>query len=762
MKKHFFLASLAMTALVGLLAGCSQKEEYKEPEINPDDPALVTYDYSILIPAANEAQAVLLRDFTKPVYKIDNPAQWVTVEVSDQTLDGFQVLNVISNQANKDLEATVTIKSEAREEIKLLVLQGKVAGADAGGNADFYTDWENFSTIKINGKANPVATPWMVESQNNIPLELAEQYKKEHGWEMAFCSLNNTATDRLCYFGLYNKYNGTLRVFHYLNDPTGYGQEISYQVWMGSQSSSNNAPYYNSFELGIPANHSFDKGNLNKNSNFVGNAKQSQPFMTWVTPYMRFSNSLVEGWYCFDLDMSGYIPGGTQWRDVSDNLKMSIVPVIRNTQDITLRGTLAGDLGGTFDNPQTIQKGTGNCLSGVCGILNMAGGMMSGQLGTASQYAMTLSQPGTMAAKMGSGSFYGGLAMSTASSILGIVGDLLTTEEPEYQYIPGRIDMKLDAQLDLSGTISNYTSSKEAIFNVSKDNINTTNGDAGHFGRGIWGLAEDPIVYVDADDLLADYDHFTIYNKFDGKNQYYSSDFNSYGVRYVYFLDPASVKLNINTDLFPDVQNVTMSTVCGVYPSRQSGYADAYRSFLCLDNPEFKLATGTFNEVLRLGPNSKPRIIKLSPRELLATGPDEYETVANSKKVQQKGASHSYYGYVVNAGNKDIIVNPQIYMNITQPNGHINNPRLPSDLIVSVQITFEANNSTFIFTKCFVPRIVMISHEETMQKYEQMLDFFLNPVTNLANAPSVKVKHPRYDIHYAKPVHMLGLVKAAY
>ena len=764
MKNQLLPAFFAVIAFVGILTGCVQKEDYKEPEINPDDPALVSYEYSILIPAANEVQAVLLRDFTQPVYKIDNPASWVTVEVSDQTQDGFQVLNVIGTQANTDQEATITIKSQAREEIKLLVLQGKMADADNGGNDEFYTDWENYTTIRINGRSNPVALPWITGSENNIPYDITKQYKKEHGWEMAFCSLSNTATENIRYFALYNKFSGTLRVFHFMLDPTEYGQEINYKVWMGRQLSGNNAPYYHSLEFGVPTNHKFADGTLSPNANFIGQgADQSQSFLTWVTPYLRVTEMLTPGWYCFDLDMTGYIPQGTQWREFDDDLKMSIVPVTRNVENITLRGSLAGDINGTFDNPQTVVQGTGNCLSGICSTLNMMNGMCSSSLGSAAQYTGVLqgSAVNGIAGKMGKGCFWGGLALGAAVPILNLIGDALVDTEPEYTYIPGKIDMKLDAQLDLVGTITNYKSSKEAIFNVTLDNVNTANGAEGQFGRGIWSLAEDPVVYVDGEDLMADYDHFTIYNK--SNNQYYSSDFNQYGVRFVYFLDPTSIKLNINTDFFDDIQNVVINTSCGVYPSRQAGYATAYRSFMGLDSPQVQLTNGT-KEVVRLSNTSTPRILNVKPQELLLSGEDEYETPANSKKVQQKGGVNYYYGYVVHDANKDIVVDPQIYMNITTPNGHINNPTLPSELLVSVEIVFESHGNTYLFSKCFVPRVVVIDRATTLQKYNQLKQFSKDcedrkPVTTLANKPSVPVTHPNGALLIAKTLRMLKRVE---
>ena len=50
------------------------------------------------------------------------------------------------------------------------------------------------------------------------------------------------------------------------------------------------------------------------------------------------------------------------------------VPQFRNDQNITLRGSLIGDVSGTQAPERMVQTGGGNMFSGICGVLDMIGG----------------------------------------------------------------------------------------------------------------------------------------------------------------------------------------------------------------------------------------------------------------------------------------------------------------------------------------------------------------------------------------------------
>lgn len=645
----------------------------------------------------------------------------------------------------------------------------------------FLADWEHCETVRVNGLEYPVATPWNSESQSAIPYSVSKQVKRSQGWEMAFCSLNNTATPDIRYFGLYNKWTGTLRVFHYIVNPTGYGNEIDYQVWMGrDQMASNEAPFYNSMEYGIPANH-MPRTSLRQDIQLFGSSRQTQPFMTWVSPYRIYEQALISGWYCFDLDMSGYVPEGEQWRDVQDDVKLMIVPQFRNNQNITLMGSLLGDINGTQAPERIIQTGGGNMFSGVCGVLDMISGKASSSISGSNTYASLMKNSQSAVGQfLNPIKYWGGFGCTMASASLNMLGMVLA--EPEtYDTIPGKIDMKLNAQIDLNGTISNFVSSNQPIYRVTLANIDRSNGTEGHFGRGVWSLADDPVVYVDTEDIMGT-SETDFLNKFNwNPNSYYNLGTRvDCMYRLVWFLDPTSVKVNLNRDLFPDAKNVTVVTNCGIFTDRNMGHTDAYRKFLTLeDRPTYLLSKNTNCAITTSTAN--PRLVRVSAAGLLNyDGADSYETKDNSTAIELPGWEHyaetaynlisgkktylripiSAYGRVVNEYGKKIMVSPQIFVPSTD--AYYADPIVP-DLVVSVDVTFEACGSTFHFTKCFVPKIKLIGHSETVERYGELQQFAvksqaMQPTGTLANDGSIPVYSPDAHKLMGKTLHMLSLL----
>lgn len=730
----------------------------------------IAFKYEFILRNANDPQTIVLDKSKSPIASISCAAEWLTATAGEEMVNGCPTLVVVSNNtSNQLIEATVKVTLESEEKVEVVVRQGVHLYGDAylGENMEFITNWENCDTVRVNGVENPVGTPWAVNSQTNIPYDVRHQCAKADGWEMAFCSLNNTATPQICFFALYNKWSGTLRVFHYIPDPKGYGNEMVYCVWMGLQNSQNNAPYYSSLEYGIPANHQMGSS-LKPYAHFIGGGgrdmTQTQSFQTWVTPFLQSNTGLVSGWYCFDIDMTGYVPGGTQWRDVQDDVKMTIVPVVSQNENITLRGSLVGDIHGTFDNPNMVQYGGGNAMSGICGIINQITGDVTSNIESAVAYANAMKSATGIAEYLNPIKYYGGLAGNIATSLLGMIGEDMA-EPVSYEYIPGKMDMKLDAQIDLSGTINYYTSIDQAIFNVSLQNIDNTNGADGHMGRGIWSLAEDPVVYIDKDDLISEYDHFTIMDNMDGSG-YTASDFGNYGVRFMWFFDPTSVKVNINRDLFPDVTEVKVTTTCGIYTGRPMGNSDVFRDFLTMDErPTFSLNSDSTNKIVRLGPDSSPAIRQASREDLLVTGNVEFETSDNCDVVMQNGGNFRYYGYNADAANKTVMVDPQVYLAY---NGNaIEMPKAP-EFVVTVNVVFESAGdtppgNTQIYSKCFVPKIQLVDRATTLQLRDKLQQYHDNsqnglPTGSLANG-NVPVYSPDGDRLIQRTLVRLGLIE---
>lgn len=81
------------------------------------------------------------------------------------------------------------------------------------------------------------------------------------------------------------------------------------------------------------------------------------------------------------------------------------------------------------------------------------------------------------------------------------------------------------------------------------------------------------------------------------------------------------------------------------------------------------------------------------------------------------------------------------------------------DFVVSVQIEFESEDKTFVFSKTFIPRIEMVDHATANQKVQEIEDYadrcrLGSPSSTLANDPSVPVFHSDGHLLVDKMIHI--------
>ena len=768
MKKKTNLMLLLAPAFVltaaTLLTACSDKDD--------DDLAVQphAYSYATWLYGEEGSQQVVLDSLASLVINVADVPSWITVRTEPVGGHPAVIMEYSGITGTSPEDAVLKVTAENGDVATITVRHSKNSLGDAysGGNASFIKEWWKCQTVQINGIAAPQKTPWTIEGGINIPPEVRDSYRPDQGWEMAFSCLNDATTDGTRYFALYNKYTGQLRVYIYLLNPGGEGNELSFMVKMGEYGSNDMYPLYHSYEFGIPNNHVLGTSLSRSPVIYEG---QNQAFMTLVTPY-RQSSSLANGWHCFDLDMSAYVPQGKNWRDPNrKEAKLSIFPDTETTQQVTLWGSILGDISGTFSNERIIQHGGGNCMSGLCGMLNWISNTAASSLSSTNQYAHLMSLEGEYGGGQGSGAFlnplkyWGGFGCSIVSGALGLLGDSLAAPV-SYDTIPGKIDLKADLQLDASGYIKTFNSTNIRGLGVSMEAITSANGNDGHVGKGIWGLADDPVVYIDKDDILSSYDHFNIQAK---PNGYSSNNFGAYEARLVYAFDPTSVKVNINPDLYPEINDVNVTTTVGVFPSRNYGYTDPYRSFLMLPaRPKFSLAEGKTSGIVRLSGSSQPRVWKVAPADLIDTAPEAYENKSNCEVVTQTGGSIRYYGRPVKEFFKTIMVNPDVY--IPYSGGTIGYPEAP-DFVVAVTLSFYTRDARSrpkdaepcTFSKVFIPKIQMVSREEMKAVSARIQEYANNckeyrPVGVMANDyryGKVNVKNHGGDKLMEKTLRML-------
>lgn len=322
--------------------------------------------------------------------------------------------------------------------------------------------------------------------------------------------------------------------------------------------------------------------------------------------------------------------------------------------------------------------------------------------------------------------------------------------------------------MDLDGYIQSYTPNDIKPLGVSVEAINHANGPDGHLGKGVWGLDQDPVVYIDKEVLMSTSNCFRIVNRGDGS---YSQpgDFQDYELRIAWLFDPTSVKVNINRDLYPgEIKNLSITSTCGIYVDHPSGHTDTFRSMLKLpDRPSFDISNGTSeNQIVTLSTDgSMPRLILVNPTELIDTDENAYETPDNSVHVDLPGdSSYHFYGRVIEECGKKIMVDPQVYVPYAKDKTtYILDPKAP-DFVVTVNVVFEWEGSTYLFTKCFIPRVEVVDHQTMLSFGTSLKDFAdkcaaQQPTGKLANDPSVDVYNPGGDELLTKTFRLLDKIK---
>lgn len=636
---------------------------------------------------------------------------------------------------------------------------------------EFMYNWENCQTVKIAGIQDEVNCPWYGASAQNIPDYVRFDIKKENGWEMAFCELNDPNAMRTRMFGLYNKYTGILRIFHYIDNPTGYGSELVYLVSANESVDNNKYPLYHSMEFAVPANHQYGKTLVPKTKMSVGKCQQ-EVFTSYVAPYAKKdTRGVTVNWHCFDLDLSCYTTIGTDWREgMAQQGHLTIFPVTSTTSNVTLTGSLIGSMSGTFTDYEVIETGGGNSMSGVCSTLNTISSILGGSVTSANILFSLMNTNNVPKGIKGAAPVFsiGGMAVNIASAIIGWCGD----DEPvQREVIPGKIDLGLDATINLSGVISGYTSNGEGGVSMTPELIRKGNTE-GDLGKGCWSLADDPVVYISKEDLLSSNDHINYGVK---GNTYDNSEFYDYDVRLVSFFDPASVKVNLNTNLYHNIHDVVVTTNYGVYTDRQLGYSDQFRHFLMLDDrPTFSINGGETSGVVRLNKNTVPHIHQVGINDILI---DDYEKPGDKTSkpknfeyldvdvcnyINLPGSNINVYGRQLDIMGKKAVMVPQVFVPFVK-NGAISNPLTP-DFVVTVNVSFKCDEGSMMFSNTFIPKVKLIGHNDLSYWYSQLKQYYNvciqgQSVGRLANDSNIKVYDKHSQMFLSRTIKMLEKIK---
>ena len=253
----------------------------------------------------------------------------------------------------------------------------------------------------------------------------------------------------------------------------------------------------------------------------------------------------------------------------------------------------------------------------------------------------------------------------------------------------------------------------------------------------------------------------------------------------VQFLDPNSIKLNINQELYPDISDVTLSATYGIYPDEAMGHTKPYQDMLVMgdlptwqwtEKQEFYTIWNpktTLNYVAeldghyyyapreggkRVGWDNEMSLIEVTEVDPKATINDgglnsQYEIDA-SRELSKQGGTVSdvegeYYtidgdeltnggsnsGYIphyrffghcyTNDLGKKFVNQPVVYYPYANNgNSYILGDAQVPDFVVVVTLTFMSQGNLHIFTQKYIPKIVSISRSELAAKTSDIFNFY--------------------------------------
>ncbi len=650
----------------------------------------------------------------------DNPKKW-TMKFADGSLSGTN--------------GGATYQLTTADDDRKAMLANWEESLRSGGNSEeksFLKDWANCDKVYVNGLKNPVYTPWKGIANSDIPEDIRKDYLKNDGWEMAFCCLNDPAAPYTRYFGLYNRYRGILRVFMYIPDAKAYGKEMGFTISRGDNIR-NGYPFYNAMMYGIPSNKPYTSWNMSKD--LATGTSKYKPLSWRLTPYTKEGEAkgVSVYWHCFDLDMSGYVPKDetTPWKSHidSDDILLSIAPISQDESTIKLSGQLLGKLEGTYSEPVIKTSPANPDLHSARLGMNGIGAIFSGVtslLGTAASISNVFGPERDEAGKAVGAAAWWGIGLGITGMLFNTVGTILAGSDNTVSSTKekGTIDLNLDANIDMNGIMRSWKSLSDGGMLLTPKLLKATNPNC-HIGEGCFGLEESPVVCIAKEDLLSETDNVNI-TMVNGKYMAGSKEENErYALRFITFLDPNSIKINLNTDLYHDIENLTVTAFCAVNTSLGVGNTDSYRDLINLNKRPTLSFPKAQNGLIELNDQTSMKLHNISCDDVLKGCPISFPENKKSQFVkleEQKGDEvYRYYGLGSDLLGSNIMVEPQAYLPFS---GFDFKEPVAPDIVVPVIVTFDCKeHKNVLLIKQFIPDFKLVSRSELSTYYTKLQDF---------------------------------------
>lgn len=651
--RYILLAAAAL-----LFAACTKDNQEQD-----------SYSFSLNVRNEDYLEEVVLQGVgDAEIASADNLPHWIAGVMLREEKTGDDPVAVVGVKADINLEdsrtANIILKMSNGKTVNLeltqwAILRESTNAAYKSANTNLEKNWYDAQTVDlitgnqtINGRQElikkTVPLPWAWDASPICFLpkgdgrdetnEVVKMIDNKADWSLVFNLTGINAFPGRNYFGLYNRYTGTLRVFYYLTQDL-IPENANDHLWSFALNSV--LAEHVSTEFALPRQEEATRDYL---------ARAARPVLTSPTTDAynplsgQTSNTLAEGWWAFDVNMAAY----RNHKFFNENDKPLSAATIQlctfSSQNVVLNSVLQGNLGGDMTgsiNLELLRPSKVAMWAQITSSLVGAAGSIAtntyflnegvnGKRKSANQQQDVVNinvqdnnganppvVPGgnnnaanapalrsqTKSFAVGIASLVVGIGLSIASKYIEKAGTE-KIEDKNFGALNATLNLDLNAVMATQGTIGGGTPNKVPPVTMSMDYFKQNNQDADNtptcMGEGVWNLEHHPVVYV-VNDAYWYENKFTVLSsqreyQVGGSSQY-PEDVYSYnmgrtkgsrpGLRLITFMDPTSIGgAALNPNLFTEaLDRVRVYLSYGVYPGSTAGYSDAFRRDLGLDYP---------------------------------------------------------------------------------------------------------------------------------------------------------------------------------
>ncbi len=539
---------------------------------------------------------------------------------------------------------------------------------------NFYKNWRTAESINFRVTESNVinvkntGTPWVKgnTTNNRIPKDLLDELVEDPSWEVAYSGFENkNATDEP-YLIFYNEATGIARVLYFsLDIPSGN------QMLFVVQAENKNAVWNHAMTYGVPDCSTQTALCVNPYST----NSLSDKFTAFVKPYNQNENDLNTtlpfdtGWYAFDLDMSSYSGETINNQSFPD---FHIFALSGNTANFNMTSDMEASSSGELK--QIVRTAATSSAFG-----NFSS--FKGILKTATHVYSSYIKPVVKIVSSGGTDVKSYVALGKSA-----VSDITTKAKPAGvdTTLWGNFNMSTTGRIESSGTISESKPSGVPQLSIDKNAINPNC----HFGQGIWNISEKPVIYTA------------------------TATHNCGGGRYYlpYFLDPTSIKVEINPYILKKAENIHVTSYAVAYPQKELGHTDLYAEAIYGQSDRANYEVSNYKSLFTTGDNN----FKL---ECLEENGYTYRIKYNDDSDRQR----LFTGTLTEDG---VMIEPRIgWYNkyYCAPDGE----KMP-DLVIVVNLSYDIKIGdtveTFFYSKRFLPQIKKLGNDKYKSTASNILE----------------------------------------